>query len=356
MKSPTIPKGTNPEFLQVPLDQLLLDPSNPRLKNSGETVTQIELAKQIALHFDALSLARLIAHNGFYKTGALLVYPTKGSKYIVAEGNRRLTALLGLANEEFRTNFNSPGDWNKLAILAVSKLPQTIPVYVFSGPSELRPIIAGEHLNRKLPWEPYQKSREIVNLIDVEGYTFEDISEFSGLSKSSIRASYRDFKLTKVLDKAGFDENQFTSDFSRVGEITKIKSLREFGGIPDDGEIDAGRIQMDSEKTDELLELFTWVFGEENLTPDTRQIRDLGKIVTDAESLAHLRNTLDLEESLEIFKTATEDNLDTIVKILNRALDQIERLSSKIAFNIEEPEVQSAIERASKLVKEMKKY
>ena len=356
MKNPTIPKGTNPEFMLVPLEQLLLDPSNPRLKSNGETVTQIELAKQIALHFDALSLARLIAHNGFYKTGALLVYPTRGSKYIVAEGNRRLTALLGLSYEDYRTSYNNPSDWNKLAVLAGPKLSKTVPVYVFSTASELRPIIAGEHLNRKLPWEPYQKSREIVNLIDLEGYTFEDISEFSGLSKSSLKASYRDFKITKVLTKQGFDENQLTADFSRVGEITKIRSLREFGGIPDDGEIDAGRIQIDSEKTEELMELFSWVFGEENLTPDTRQIRDLGKIVTDEESLAHLRNTLDLEEAMEIYKTSSEDNLESIVKIMNRSLDQLERLSSKIAFNISELPVKNAVDRARRIVGEFKNF
>ena len=353
MKNKGLSAGTNPDFREVGIEELLLDPSNPRLKNDGETVTQLELAKQIALHFDALALARLIAINGFYKTGALLVYPTSGGKYIVAEGNRRLTALLGLTNEEFRNSYNNLAEWNKVSQLAKSKLTGKIPVYVFGGPTELRPIIAGEHLNRKLPWEPYQKSREIVNLVDLEGYTFDDISEFSGLTKSSLRGSYRDFKLTKILTKQGFDENQLSSDFSRVGEITKIKSLREFGGIPDDSEIDSGRLPLDSAKSEQLMELFSWVYGEENLTPDSRQIRDLGKVVLNEESLTHLRNTWDLEEALEIYKTATEDNLESIVKIGNRSLDQLERLSSKIAFNSSKAEVKSLIHRANNIISEL---
>ena len=104
------------------------------------------------------------------------------------------------------------------------------------------------------------------------------------------------------------------------------------------------------------MELFSWVFGEENLTPDTRQIRDLGKIVTDEESLAHLRNTLDLEEAMEIYKTSSEDNLESIVKIMNRSLDQLERLSSKIAFNISELPVKNAVDRARRIVGEFKNF
>ena len=352
-KKQSYSQGTEPDFQSLPLNGLLLDPNNPRLRSPGDNTTQIELAREIAEHFDALSLARLIAHNGFYKSAALLVYPTHNGKFIVAEGNRRLTALLGLTDESMRKVFDNKPEWQKLSDLASAKLSSHVPVYVFEGPSALRPILAAEHLNRKLSWEPFQKAREIVNLVDIEGHSFSDISEFSGIPKPELRSMYRDFKLAKSLTRKGFSEVLLTTNFSRVSEITKIKSLRDFSGVPDDKDVEAGPINLESDKSDELIELFEWVFGEDNVTPDTRQIRELGKVITEQESLEHLRLTKDLDEAMQVFKLKTENNIESTSKTLNRALDQIERLIAKIFESRNDPVLKPSIERAKKLARDI---
>ena len=345
----TASKTREPILTRIDLTELILDPQNPRLKSRQNDAAQIELAKELALHFDALSLARLIAANGFYVNQALLVYPSGPNRYIVAEGNRRLTAVLGLTNSEYRDNFQNKSEWAKLSETQNAKNLTALPVYIYDGPTTLRPIIAAEHLNRKLSWEPYQKAREIVSLIDIEGYSFDGISDFSGISKSELKRMYRDFKTAKSLVKAGFTESLLTNDFSKVGEITKIPSLLEFCGIPSEKEVKAGPLELDENKLDQRKEIFEMVFGENSVTPDSRQIRDLGKIVSEPESMSHLRETNDLADSLEIFKMKKDYDTETTANLFAKSLDSLERLFSKVAKDKTDPFIAPLIKRAKEL-------
>jgi len=343
-------KTVEPILTNLQIEFLMLDPQNPRLKSRETQASQIELAKEISVHFDALSLARLIATNGFYVNQALLVYKNESDRYIVAEGNRRLTAVLGLTDANFREQFQNKAEWTKLSETENAKNLTTIPVYIYDGPTTLRPIIAAEHLNRKLSWEPFQKAREIVSLVDIEGYSFNDISDFSGIQKSELKRMYRDFKTAKNLIKSGFSESLITGDFSKVGEITKIPALLDFTGIPSEKEVAPGHLELDESKSEQRLEIFEFVFGEDSVTPDSRQIRDLGKIVSEPESLNHLRETNDLAESLEIFKLKRDNNVESTAKLFAKSLDSLSRMYSKIAVNNTDPLVKPLIERAKELL------
>ncbi len=337
----------------VDITRLLLDPANPRLKTRDESASQIEIACEIARHYDALSIGRLIANNGYYKSSALLVYRNEKEQYIVAEGNRRLTAVLGLTNADYRESYPQRSEWVKLSESKWAKNTKQIPVYIFDGPTTLRPIIAAEHLNRKLSWEPYQKAREIVNLVDVEGYSFTDLSKLSGVTVPEIKRMYRDFKVCKSLIKVGFAESVLTSDFSKLGEVTRDKALGTFSGLPAEKDVTPGPLVLDDSKLEERIEIFEFVFGENSVTPDSRQIRDLGKVVTESESLNHLRDTNDLIEALEIYKLKKENNLESTGKLLAKALDQIERVFPKVAQNKSEPQIAPQVRRAKQIAKQI---
>ena len=343
---PLSSKQSEPTLTKLKISELLLDPQNPRLKDRQNQASQFELAKEIALHFDALSLARLISANGFYLNQALLVYPNAQGQYIVAEGNRRFTAVLGLTDANYREHFQNRSEWEKLAATKNAMNLSTVPVYIYDGPTTLRPIIAAEHLNRKLSWEPYQKAREIVSLVDMEGYSFEDINEFSGIPKSELKRMYRDFKTAKHLIRVDFPESLLTSDFSKVGEITKIPTLLQFCGLPPEKEVKAGPLELDESKSDQLVEVFEMVLGENSVTPDSRQIRDLGKIITEPESLNHLRETGDLADALEIFKLKKENNIESTAKLFAKALDSLERVFSKVARDKSNSAIAPLVKRA----------
>ncbi|KRB08934.1 hypothetical protein ASD86_06560 [Lysobacter sp. Root690] len=74
----------------VPLEKLLLDTKNPRIRSGEDQSDCIERLLRKPKQF--LALAKDIATNGL-STAPILVEPVKGKKFVVWDGNRRITAL-----------------------------------------------------------------------------------------------------------------------------------------------------------------------------------------------------------------------------------------------------------------------
>src|SRR4051812_9376630 len=102
--------SSEPEF--VPLSGLAPDPANPRLPPRLKEADETELLAYIARHHEAIKIAESIARFGFFPSEPLVVMRQKGTKkLLVVEGNRRLTALKGLADKDVRETFRSRPRW-----------------------------------------------------------------------------------------------------------------------------------------------------------------------------------------------------------------------------------------------------
>src|SRR4051812_23214092 len=99
---------------RLPVSALRLDPLNPRLPEEVQGTGQTELANYICEAYDALSVAWSIAEHGFFESEPLIAVPD-GDLYVVVEGNRRLTALLGLSTPAIRAGFDSSAQWGEAA-------------------------------------------------------------------------------------------------------------------------------------------------------------------------------------------------------------------------------------------------
>ena len=101
----------------VPLSSLRLDPENPRIPETHRTKDTAELATLLEMGFEAYPVAQSIAELGFFNAEPLIVIPNpdETDACIVVEGNRRLTALIGLAYPEIRAGFATPDRWENLA-------------------------------------------------------------------------------------------------------------------------------------------------------------------------------------------------------------------------------------------------
>ncbi|MGD1061747.1 MAG: hypothetical protein ABR860_00680 [Terracidiphilus sp.] len=100
-----------PDTVPVPLADLLIDAENPRLPQPN--VGQREALRAIATHQNKKlqALARDIVQHGLNPSDLPIVMPLKDDlkRYVVVEGNRRLTALRALENPEFLVDAVSPG-------------------------------------------------------------------------------------------------------------------------------------------------------------------------------------------------------------------------------------------------------
>ena len=117
--------------MQVPISSLLLDPYNPRLPESLRGGEQADLAVVLEMGFDAFAVAQSIADNGFFAAEPLIaIHGEQDGKYIVVEGNRRLTALLGLSHPEIRQEFADPSKWAGVAEKAGTSPDVIVPIVV----------------------------------------------------------------------------------------------------------------------------------------------------------------------------------------------------------------------------------
>ncbi len=90
------------EIKYVDIDNLQLDMLNPRLPKSKQGKDEDTVIEYLLLEAATLELMESIGENDFFVGEMLLVIPNekKTNKYIVIEGNRRLTAVLLLNKPE----------------------------------------------------------------------------------------------------------------------------------------------------------------------------------------------------------------------------------------------------------------
>jgi hypothetical protein len=194
---------------------LLLDPENLRLMERVETeLTKVPLKLvgqrsiqeklyQTILNdplFDIESLAGSISYNGFLKHERLIVAKYDGDKYLVLEGNRRLTAVRSLF-QKYGASLDGLPDYVRQSL-------QTLPCFVLVG----KPIAGDEtalkdyrrasevyigmrHLMGAEKWQPASRYEFQARLILDEGWTPADVAERFGREKHEVM---RDFKAQRL--------------------------------------------------------------------------------------------------------------------------------------------------------------
>jgi len=123
--------ATAGEVRNVRLKALLLDAYNPRLPPSQHGKSQEDLAVVLEMGFDAYTVAESMARHGYFVSEPLIVIRAESAdRFVVIEGNRRLTALLGLTCEAVRREFATPERWDALAAACPFNAETSIPVVV----------------------------------------------------------------------------------------------------------------------------------------------------------------------------------------------------------------------------------
>jgi len=230
-----VPTTTRGPSLQIPDGEsrdiepefLLLDPENLRLlervdielskvpvKLIGQRSIQDKLFQIISEDdlFDIKSLATSIAHNGFLKHERLIVAKYDGDRYIVLEGNRRLTAVRSLI-EQYGRSLDGLENFVRQSL-------QTLPCFVLVGSaigdsvttlkeyrSAAEIYIGMRHLMGAEKWQPASRYEFQARLILDEGWTPEDVAERFGRKKNEVirdlkaQRLYRDFRAFEAKNK-----------------------------------------------------------------------------------------------------------------------------------------------------------
>lgn len=196
-------------FKNLALDDLKLDPQNPRLPKSFRNQNPDE--KQLIEHMledeSIIELMLSIGQNGFFEGEQLLVVENDDNTYRVIEGNRRLTALKLLHNPDLSSVFKSK---IRKVIEQTNERPTEIPCLKFENEDEIHKRIGFRHITGIKEWRLLERARYLNNVWE-NNYRDLSVNEAArtlaknvGSTKDYIKRVLLAYELYKVLEDANF--------------------------------------------------------------------------------------------------------------------------------------------------------
>jgi len=245
------------EFIEKEIDfkNLLLDPNNPRFSRHRDEETPEDLIGDEDIqkkaykemfnkrnNFEIEDLANAIKSKGFYAVDKIFVKKIK-NKYLVVEGNRRITAIKYLLekNKEGRR-----GDRLSDKVLSSFKIMKCVDLTGVDD-DEVNLILGLRHHGSIKEWRPLPSAFNLFNRYmkeycqkydcgaeDPKNFKYEqDITDFVKNIYSIKRTQVREQVLIyraylQVRESLNSDENIHQEDkFSIIGDTIKSKPLRE---------------------------------------------------------------------------------------------------------------------------------
>jgi len=326
------------------ISSLLLDVDNPRFQLEQHERSQSALGTKLIMGYDVQTLAESIARNGYFANDPLVAVMSKEEvgKFVVVEGNRRLTALKALCDPAFRAELYDPPLWEKLSKSSALGGNPKIPVSVISDRSKINPILGFRHISGINSWQPLAQARFIARMIDEDGLDFEQTAESVGKKINDVANMYRNQAIVKQADDLGFSVGRMETSFSLLSVSMGAPALREFVNAPLGNKIEIGKKPIPEVKKNELVELLGWIFGDEENEPvisDSREIHNLGRVVQNPLGLKILRSSRNLKEAQDAIKEAGLDPLKRLLLRLGSANEASKAAFDDIAHFRDDPQV-----------------
>lgn len=254
----TVTVGGEVRNLDIAL--LDLDHANPRfLHPLGESASVADVAVHMDKHFDPLRVAESISRHGYFISEPLIATPN-GDRYTVVEGNRRLTALLGLADPEIRARLEQQTKgWGSLRTL---EPPVVVPVVVVASRGEVDALLGFRHISGIEPWDPYAQAKFVAGLLARDS-DFAQVARRVGRTESQVRAMYRDFDLLEQAETDfRFDVSRARDSFGVLNAAMGVVNIRTFVNAPAPRHVSLEFWPVPEEKRAECGRLLVYLFGK----------------------------------------------------------------------------------------------
>ena len=296
----------------IQISDLRLDEDNPRFPESQSGNKQIRIAQVIEMGFEAFAVAESMCRYGYFPSEPLIVMKSEqeSGKFVVLEGNRRLTALLGLTDKGMRASFASSERWDALAKGCSISLNDKVPAVLVKSREDCAPVIGFRHISGILSWSPYAQARYVASLVDGRGLSFLEVAEMVGKKRGDVADLYRDQAIADQARKLGVDTGGIEQTFSLLTVAMRTTKIREFVGAPMGAHTVLGTEPIPKNKLKELKEALGWIYGTPSAPPlisDSRQIAKLGNVIANSEGLKAVRSGKNLDEASQVIQDAGID-------------------------------------------------
>jgi hypothetical protein len=224
-----------------------------------------------------------------------------GDSFRVLEGNRRLTALRGLADPTLRAEFADENKgWNRLP---AANLPDTLPVLVVDNESSVAPLLGFRHISGIEPWDPHAQARYIARLVSEENRSLDYVANLVGRSATEVKAMYRDYDILQQADGFGLDTSRARSAFGVFTNAMARRAIQTYIGAKPPRYTNPEYFPLPDDRKPHLERLLRWIFGghrgEGKVISDSRQLGDLAKALSHVGSTEVLERTGVLVDALD---------------------------------------------------------
>ncbi|PAC27001.1 hypothetical protein [Flectobacillus sp. BAB-3569] len=351
--------------LNIPYENLHLDPLNPRLPEENQGKDEVSICSALYKYFDIEELAFSMKENGYFDEEPLVAVPQelpiyfsgiegddlvknekylqyindKKTQFVVLEGNRRLTTIKLLLSDSLR---------NQLKIRTFPEISDEVkndlsvlPVIIYPSRKEVLPYLGVRHITGIKKWEPYAKARYVAKMVD-EGVSIEEIQQQVGDRSNSARKIYLCYQLIE-LARHEFDLNTEKAEnfFSYLLLASGQGSIKDYLGLE-------RRIQdinlenpVPKNKLQNLRNIFSWLFGEEKaILPVIKESRDitdkLAPVLRNQDATNILISTRDLKDAYEISDGAETLVIQNLIKANTLLRKSLGHISSSDSDRIKE--------------------
>lgn len=331
------------------VDDLILDPENPRLPENLQGESQLKMLQYIAKSEAVEDLMAAIGRNGFFNGEPLVVYQHPGEdKYRVIEGNRRLASVKLLNNPSLYAKRKS------LAEIAAetpdAHKPKFLPVVKVTRREDALPYLGSRHIVGVKSWEPLPKARYMLQLFKstsakrTAAERYKDVARQIGSGKRSdyVKKNLNALAVFDVIKGENYfgDESAEETSFS-FGVLYTALDWRPIAGHVGVIKYDA-KTDLVSEEFDPIVnpkklsrvgirDIYDWCFrkGEDNETVlgESRNLKRLASALRSPAATKILRETKNLDFAYERSDGVSEEALSA----LSRAFADLRYVNSVIA-------------------------
>lgn len=324
---------SNANFRKLPVSDLLLDPDNPRLPKSMSNKNEKEIINFLLSDASLIELMLAIGKNGFFEGEQLLVVP-EGDKYLVIEGNRRLSAVKLLHHPELGDTYKS-----KIAqvIAETSHRPDQIPCLVFDNKDEILKYLGYRHITGIKSWKLLEKARYLTQLKndyfsnDTINSASREIAKMIGSRKDYVIRVLTGYQLYEIIEKNGFyaikDLDDTTFYFNYLADSLNRTSIAEFLGVNFEEDDPLNNVQYEN-----LKEWTNWLFNKDlpnKIIGDSENITNLSRVISHPMALERFRDGEKISRALE-YTDELEVQFKTAIETAMRQMEKADLLTAKI--------------------------
>jgi hypothetical protein len=319
------------------IDQLLLDPENPRLPEELQGAGQEAILRYMSDTAVLDELIRSMADNGYFQHEPLIVGPERlGGRHVVLEGNRRVAALKILhRTPEAEAEGLEPDLEEPLSASAREEL-EVIPCYEVDDRDEVHKYLGFRHIGGLKTWSPEAKARYLLTETrkaaeSGEERPFLTVARQVGSNTQGVRNSYTAIAL---LQRAR-DEFELPISYvlrERFGvwlRCINAQDLRKYIGLDSPRSYEAVNAQIEEVKPNETAEVIgdlTPPNGGRPLLGDSRDVTIYAAVLVNKRAHETLRRYNDLNIARQVVELAElPTRLRNLAAQIQVALEEAQR-------------------------------